>query len=414
MGLSDHASRHDWSLGRLLVALMLVYLPVGMALPLLPLFVKHAVGGGGAVVGLVIGAEAVTAMLVRPFVGALSARHGRRVMISWAALLIALATAVNVVAGNLGLIIAGRLVLGLGSGTALAICQVWAIDLAGAQQRGRVLGQVGLVSFMAVGIGPPVALLLRSLGGFAAAWTAGGACAVAGGLLISQVPEPSRAVAEAAPHAWRGLRTALRPGLGVTAAFAGYASMASFAALALSSRGVAGGAAVLTSCAVSLIAVRLLLGGTPDRFGARPVALTCATSQAVGLLLLAFATSLPVALAAAALIGLGIANIYPAMGLRVIEQAHPEERTTAIASLGAFIDLGYAVGAPLAGAIVALAGYSAAFAVMAAVVLLAVNLVFFDPPGTHSIAAAAKARHTPPANHAGGSTTTTGPALHPA
>lgn len=161
-------SPRDWSLVRLLVALMLVYLPVGLALPLLPPFVEGAVGGGGAVVGLVIGAEALTAMLVRPFVGALTARHGYRRLVFGAALLIAPATVVNVVAGNLWLIVAGRLVLGVGSGTALAVCHAWAIDLAGVKERGRALGQVGLVAFVAVGVGPPVALVMRSLGGFAA------------------------------------------------------------------------------------------------------------------------------------------------------------------------------------------------------------------------------------------------------
>lgn len=383
------SASHRLSLTCLLAALALTYLPVGLALPLLPPFVERTVGGGGAVVGLVIGAEAATALLIRPFAAGLGVRYGRRRVFFVAALIIALATLVNVIAQDLWQIVAGRLVLGVGSGTLLATSHPWAIELAGIKRRGRALGQVGLVTFVAVGTGAPISLAMRSLGGFTAAWAFGGACALAGGLLIGLVTEPHTDGAELASRGWHAMRAALRPGIGVTAAFAGYASMASFAALALSGRGVAGGAIVLTSCAASLIAVRLLLGGVPDRFGALPVAMTCAAAEASGLVLLAAAASLPVAVAAGALIGLGVANIYPAMGLRLMERVRPEERAVAIGSLGAFIDLGYAVGAPIAGAVVAVAGYSSAFAVMAGVVLLAVNSVFFDPPGARVITRAA-------------------------
>ncbi len=322
--LGQQPSASHGSLRWLLAALALTYLPVGLALPLLPPFVEHTVGGSGAVVGLVIGAEAATAMLIRPFAAGLGVRHGRRRVFVAAALIIALATLVNVIATDLWQIIVGRLVLGVGSGTLLATSHPWAIELAGKERRGRALGQVGLVTFIAVGVGAPISLALRSLGGFTAAWAVGGGCAVAGGLLIGSVTEPPTEITELAVRGWHGMRAALRPGLGVTAAFAGYASMASFAALALSGRGVAGGAIVLTSCAVSLIAVRLLLGGVPDRFGALPVAMTCASAQASGLVLLAAAGSLAVAVAAGALIGLGIANIYPAMGLRLIERTRPK------------------------------------------------------------------------------------------
>lgn len=369
----------------LLAGLAVAYLPVGLALPLLPPFVQRTVGGGGAVVGIVIGAEAVTAMLVRPFVAGLGARHGRRRMFFVAASIIAAATLVNVIADSLWLIITGRLILGVGSGMLLATSHAWAIGLAKEGRRGWALGQVGLVTFVAVAAGAPISLALRSLGGFNAAWAFGGGCALGGALLIRLVAEPPDAHMLAS-RGWQAMKGTVRPGVGVAAAFAGYASMASFAALALSGRGVAGGAIVLTSCAVSLIAVRLLFGGMPDRFGALPVAMTCAGCEAAGLVLLAAASSLPTAVAGGALIGLGIANIYPAMGLRLIERVRPEERTVAIGSLGAFIDLGYAGGAPIAGAIVSIAGYSIAFAVMACVVLLAVHSVFFDPPGARVIA----------------------------
>lgn len=383
-------SASDWSVTWLLAALALTYLPVGLALPLLPPFVDGRFGGGGAIVGFVIGAEAATAMLVRPFAAGLGVRYGRRRVFFVAALIIAVATLVNVIAAELWQVVVSRLVLGVGSGALLATSHPWALELAGRERHGRALGQVGLVTFIAVGVGAPISLAMRSLGGFGAAWLFGGACALAGGLLIGLVPEPSTDAAELASRGWAGMRAAVRPGMAVTAAFAGYASMASFAALALSGRGVPGGAVVLTSCAASLIAVRLLLGGVPDRFGALPVAMTCAAAEAAGLVLLAMAASLPVAVAAGALIGLGIANVYPAMGLRLMARARPEQRTVAIGSLGAFIDLGYAGGAPIAGAVVAVAGYSSAFAVMAGVVLLAVTSVFFDPPGARGIARAGR------------------------
>ncbi len=57
------------------------FLALGMLLPVVPLFVKHDLGGNDMAVGMVVGAFAVGAVLMRPFAGRIGDRVGRRVLI---------------------------------------------------------------------------------------------------------------------------------------------------------------------------------------------------------------------------------------------------------------------------------------------------------------------------------------------
>jgi MFS family permease len=346
---------------------------------------------------VVIGAEAVTAMLARPFAGIAYARFGPRRVFVAGALLVAAGSLPNVIASTLVSLVLLRLLVGVGVGAVLATSHVWVVELAGSRRSARALGWIGTVGFLTVAVGPPLASALRALGGFSLAWIVVAACAVTGALVVVATPEPERGEATARPRIVRGIRLALRPGLGVASAFSGYATTVSFAALALDGRGVAGGGLVLTVCAVTIIAARLLLGGAVDRFRAAPVAYACAASQAAGLLLLAITDELAPALVAAALIGLGLANVYAALARHLLGRTPARERTVALASLGAFVDLGIAAGAPLAGVLVALAGYGWAFAAMAVLVVLAVSAVFVDPRGGRAVL---PTRHAAAAPHA--------------
>ena len=62
----------------------------------------------------------------------------------------------------------------------------------------------------------------------------------------------------------------MRPGLGLSLAIVGYAAMAAFVVLHLDERGVGHGAAVFTAFAASVVGMRVIGGGLPDRYGSIP------------------------------------------------------------------------------------------------------------------------------------------------
>src|SRR5205823_3115822 len=80
---------------------------------------------------------------------------------------------------------------------------------------------------------------------------------------------------------------------------------------------------------------------------------------------IAVAGSLPVALVGAIIVGVGFSMLFPALALMVVGDVGEDRRGTALGAFTAFFDIGVGLGGPLAGAIAAIAGYSAVFVVAA-------------------------------------------------
>jgi predicted MFS family arabinose efflux permease len=70
--------------------------------------------------------------------------------------------------------------------------------------------------------------------------------------------------------------------------------------------------------------------------------------------------------AGAIVMGAGFSVLYPSLALLVVNRVSAAERGAALGAFTAFFDTGVGLGAPLAGAIAASAGYAAAFWVAAA------------------------------------------------
>ena len=99
-----------------------------------------------------------------------------------------------------------------------------------------------------------------------------------------------------------------------------------------------------------------LFGPLSDRLGRRPLIALGMALQGAGLLTLALATSLAWALAAAVILGLGTAMVYPTLIATVADRVPESRRATALGIYRFFRDGGYALGAIIAGAgLVALA-----------------------------------------------------------
>ena len=83
--------------------------------------------------------------------------------------------------------------------------------------------------------------------------------------------------------------------------------------------------------------------------------------EAAGLLVIAAAGSLAVALIGAAVMGSGFAMLFPSLALLVLARVEPAQRGAAMGTFTAFFDLGLAFGSPLVGVFAALFGYGYAF-----------------------------------------------------
>jgi MFS family permease len=364
------------------LAALLAFLAIGAALPVLPSFVRGPLRAGDLAVGIVVGAFAVTAVVCRPLAGRFADRRGRRVVLVCGSLAMAVGGALYLLSASVAALVAARLVVGAGEGAVYTAGATWAVDLASEERRGLVLGLFGLAVWGGLSLGPLAGELLRSGLGYDAVWTMTALLPLLGALIVLRLPEPLSGPNRAAPgHAALFPHAARRPGAALALANVGYAALAGFVVLHLRARGIGGGATVFTAFAVAVFISRLALSHVPDRVGARATAAAAGVLEALGMTIIALATSLGLALLGAVVVGVGFSMLFPSLALMVVGEVGDDRRGSALGAFTAFFDIGVGVGAPLAGATAALAGYPAVF-VLAAVAAL----------GTAALAATAPAR----------------------
>ncbi len=341
-------------------ATMLTILAVGAVLPVLPRYVRGPLDSGDVAVGLVIGAFAFTALVGRPVAGHIADLRGRRPALLAGSLLAAAAGCLYFVPAGISGLIGARLVLGAGEGMVFTAGAAWAVDLAPAERRGRVIGLYGLAVWSGLSLGPLIGELLLHASGYGLVWAFAAVSPLCGAAVASRIPRDSapRTRSEVGPLL---ARESIGPGIALSLATVGYAAMAGFIVLHLGARGVGHGAAAFTAFAATVVVTRLVAGGLPDRVGAARASVGAACVEAVGLAVIALSNSLPAALAGSLAMGAAFSTIYPSLSLVVIERVPDSRRGVALGTFTAFFDIGLGVGAPLAGAAAALGGYAASF-----------------------------------------------------
>ncbi len=348
----------------LFCAALLAFLAIGAALPVLPGFVRGPLHGSNLAVGVVVGSFALTSVVCRPLAGRQADVRGRRAVLVVGALAMTLGGVLYVLASGVPSLIAARLAVGAGEGSVYTAGATWAVDLAPEDRRGLALGLFGLAVWGGLSLGPLAGELLRSQFGYDAVWTLTAALPLAGAAIAIKLPEPPAGEPMSGPVALLP-RVARRPGVALALANIGYAALAGFVVLHLKARGIGGGAAVFTAFALAVFASRLVLSRIPDRAGARPTATVAALLEALGLLVIAQAHSLVLALLGALVVGVGFSMLFPALALMVVGDVADDRRGAAMGAFTAFFDVGVGLGGPICGLAATLAGYPAVFVLSA-------------------------------------------------
>ena len=348
-------------------------LAVGAVLPVLPRYVHGSLGYGDVAVGIVIGAYAITGLLLRPFAGRLADRRGRKPAVMIGIVVLACGGLLYLPGLGIAGVILARLATGAGEGALYTAGSAWIVDMAPVERRGRVLGLYGLAVWGGLSIGPLAGELLLDAGGYTAVWIFAAVVPMIGALVASRVPDPFVPHHHVEPHPLIA-REAIGPGIAVALAAVGYAAVASFVILHLEDRGIGHGVLVFGAFAAMIVVTRLIAGNLPDQLGAAPVAIVAALAEAAGLLTIALAESLPVALIGGCAMGAAFSLVNPSLMLIALGRVTPAARGAAMGTYTAFFDAGVGLGAPLAGAVAALSDYEGAF-VFAAVVAIASALL---------------------------------------
>jgi MFS family permease len=131
-----------------------------------------------------------------------------------------------------------------------------------------------------------------------------------------------------------------------------------------------GAALAMTSFGTAYVLARLLFGTLPDRFGGARIAVVSTAVAAAGQLGMWLSTSASLAIASAALTGLGFSLAFPSFGVESMRRVPPQNRGVALGAYTAFFDATMGIGVPLLGLVVGGFGSNAAFAVAAGAALV--------------------------------------------
>jgi MFS family permease len=148
---------------------------------------------------------------------------------------------------------------------------------------------------------------------------------------------------------------------------------------------------------------QLFTGALSDRIGRKWLIVAGMWVQSLGIAMIALSAGFAGFAGGAVLLGAGTAMVYPTLLAAIGDVAHPSWRASSVGVYRLWRDLGYALGAILAGVVADAVGLGAAMAVIAGLTFLSGTIVGVRMSETHR--AAARPAASPPTG-AGGSRST--------
>lgn len=367
---------HSVSGGAVIITLMPVmaavlvgFIIIGVALPVLPLHVKNGLGFGTFIVGVVAGAQFAASLISRVLSGSYSDRKGAKkgvvagltaAAISGVLYLVSLLL-VSIPVLSVTILIAGRAILGGAESFIITGAIAWGLALVDKAHAGKVIAWVGTAMFAAMALGGPVGTLLFNQFGFKAIALLTLLLPLLVLACLARMPavEPH---AKAARASFGSVMQAVwLPGLGAALASTGYCTILAFSSLYYSAMHWQPVWVAFTAFGVALIVARTVTGHLPDRFGGARIALIFVVVQSAGLFVMWLAGSSLVASAGAALAGFGYSLVYPGLGIEAISSSTPQNRGMVMGIYTAFLDVAMAIGSPALGWIGAHMGLNAIF-----------------------------------------------------
>lgn len=379
----NHASGDERLLTSTFVVIVVAglgyFTAMGMLLPVLPRYVEDELGGGGLEVGAAVGAFAVSAALIRPLVGRLGDRLGRRPLAAVGAGLAALSIAGYGLVASLPVLVAFRLLTGLGEAGVFVGLATAAQDLSPDHRRGEAASFFSIAIYGGLAIGPFVGEVIYRSGGAGVVWLTATGLAALGALLALWIPgdlgrQPSDPgpTTDAEPPRRRLLHpAAVVPGTILLMGLVGFTAFGAFLAIHLEDLGIDDAGPYFLIYGITVLVVRIFGARVPDRLGAVRTTTLALLAVASGMAIITVVDAPPGIYVGTFVFSVGMSLLFPALFSLVVNAAPPAERSHAVGTFSLFFDLSQGAGAPLLGIVVDLTGTDRAAFATAVVIALA-------------------------------------------
>jgi MFS family permease len=340
---------------------------LGMGFWMFVVFPLHLanLGASTARIGVLIALEPTAAVLVRPALGGLMIRRGRRWILRAGGILNLIAVALYLVVEDVGFgMTTIRVLHGIGIGALFTTFFTYAADISPVTRRTEGLAVFGISGILPTAFAPALGEELVLRAGFDAMFFAAAAFSAASLVFTWGLFEPDEDLSGATAHGfWRIARQRRHFGVWATAFFFSLGMSSYIAFLEPHARALGFERAGLFFFCYSAAAVVLRAFGRalPDRIGPRRMLIPALASLTAGLYLVADPGSLRVLGAAGVLCGMGHGYLFPILSGMAIEGTNRGSRGNAMSFFTAIFDLGQMLGPPFFGLVAEWAGYRAMF-----------------------------------------------------
>jgi MFS family permease len=317
----------------------------GMLVLALPLYTKDELGASSVGVGLAVGAASLTSVVFSTLSGRFGDRYGRRPLLFLGGAGMILGYLALALSPGLLAVVAIRLVAGAAEATFVVGAYTIVMDITPEERRGEGVSLVTLASYLGLTVGPVAADLIRGDNRFWLVWVVTAALVLASTGIVATLRETKPEFDEAASPSWLPPRGALRPGLLVLLGLLGFGGFAAFAAIYARDLGIGHPGLVFALFGGVISLVRLLGRKVPDALGARRTLVLSFVCLAIGLATVGACQSVTGLLVGTVIFGAGQAMTYPSAMLLAIEATSGSERSAAVGSVGAFVDVAIGLGA---------------------------------------------------------------------
>jgi MFS family permease len=352
------------------------FLVIGLAMPVLPLYVHEGLGHGPFVVGLVAGSQFAASLVSRLWAGHFADTSGAKRAVVTGLLIAAFSGLLyfgsfylaHAPFSSVTILIVGRGFLGAAESFIITGALGWGMALCGPQNTEKVIAWIGMAMFGAFALGAPIGSLIYGRYGFVSVALATTLLP----LLALFVVAPLRGVApigSGSRPAFNKVAAAVTiPGIALAFSSVGFGAITTFIALLFVKQGWGPVWLAFTVLSVAFILCRLFFGYVPDKVGGIKVAFVCVLVETAGQAMIWLAPSSNWALAGVALSGFGYALVYPGYGIEAVRRVAPENRALAMGTFTAFLDLALGVSGPALGLVASSAGFRAVFLASAIIV----------------------------------------------
>lgn len=359
----------------ILSAIFIVFVGLGIIVPILPIYAAE-LGATGFALGVIIAAFALSAGVLQPFVGDFSDRHGKKGFLITGLIIFGITGFTYTFASSVAHLIIIRLLHGAGSAMIVPMAMAYISDLSGGKNTGKYMGMLNISIFAGIGGGPLLGGFFLDLWGRNSAFYAMAILSISASVLVAVVlPRQNGLTGRIKRDSMlavfrRMLRSRRVMGILLSRMATMIIMVPTFAFLpilmkqSMTASGTEIGMVIATRTLVNAV-FQMPFGKLADRWDKNKLLLIGSTVISIGLAAAPFAGSFTTLLLLFAVIGLGEAISWPALGALAAKEGHTYGHGSMMGVFNTAMNAGLFVGAMGVGAMADAMGIAWAFYIVA-------------------------------------------------